>query len=367
MVENYARFMHDEGHDVTVATAKVPSFDYPHPYKVKNILSIPIPVRRPYRWGLPTWMVPWQPIYSFQSDIIHAHSPFTAARIALKLRKKYGIPVVTTFHSKFKYDFRASVPSDTIVNYMVKNIMQVFEAADEVWVGAPGVIDVMREYGYKGKVEVVPHAIDFDLSGVDVPLLKAQAKAELGVPVAVPCLLFVGQIIHAKNVLYTLEALHLLYQKGVPFKMFYVGKGNASAELMHAIKRYGMQDCIEWIGQLSDRATLQKYYAAADLFLFPSLYDTLGLVVREAAAHHTPSILLADSTAAKGINHAVEGFVAPQTTPADFAQTLQNCLSQPLLIKEVGKTAAQSLGLTWNQVIPKVIDRYKSLIIRKQI
>lgn len=366
VVENYARLMHDEGHDVTVATAKVPSFDYPHPYKVKNILSIPIPVRRPYRWGLPTWMVPWQPIYSFQSDIIHAHSPFTAARIALKLRKKYGIPVVTTFHSKFKDDFRASVPSDTIVNYMVKNIMQVFEAADEVWVGAPGVIDVMREYGYKGKVEVVPHAIDFDLSGVDVPLLKAQAKAELGVPVAVPCLLFVGQIIHAKNVLYTLEALHLLYQKGVPFKMFYVGKGNASAELMHAIKRYGMQDCIEWIGQLSDRATLQKYYAAADLFLFPSLYDTLGLVVREAAAHHTPSILLADSTAAKGINHAVEGFVAPQTTPADFAQTLQNCLSQPLLIKEVGKTAAQSLGLTWNQVIPEVIDRYKSLIIRKQ-
>jgi glycosyltransferase involved in cell wall biosynthesis len=162
VVENYARLMHEGGHDVTVATAKVPSFDYPHPYKVKNILSIPIPVRRPYRWGLPTWMVPWQPIYSFQSDIIHAHSPFTAARIALKLRKKYGIPVVTTFHSKFKDDFRASVPSDTIVNYMVKNIMQVFEAADEVWVGAPGVIDVMREYGYKGKVEVVPHAIDFD-------------------------------------------------------------------------------------------------------------------------------------------------------------------------------------------------------------
>ena len=158
----------------------------------------------------------------------------------------------------------------------------------------------------------------------------------------------------------------MLHQKGIPFKMFYVGKGNASAELMHAIKRYGMQDCVEWIGQLSDRATLQKYYAAADLFLFPSLYDTLGLVVREAAAHHTPSILLADSTAAKGINHAVEGFIAPQTTPADFAQTLQNCLSQPSLIKAVGQTAAHSLGLTWNQVIPEVIDRYKSLIIRKQ-
>lgn len=366
VVENYARLMHEGGHDVTVATAKVPSFDYPNPYKVKNILSIPIPVRRPYRWGIPTWMAPWQPIYGFQSDIIHVHSPFTAARIALKLRKKYGMPVVATFHSKYKDDFRASVPSDTIVNFMVKNIMQVFEAADEVWVGAPGVIDVMREYGYKGKIEVVPHAIDFNLSGTDVQAFKAQAKAQLGVPSDVPCLLFVGQIIHAKNVLYTLEALRLLHQQGIPFKMFYVGKGNAANELQQAIRKYGMQDCVAYVGQLQERAALQKYYAAADVFLFPSLYDTLGLVVREAAAHHTPSILLADSTAAKGINHAVEGFIAPQTTPADFAQTLQNCLSQPLLIKEVGKNAAQSLGLTWNQVIPEVIDRYKSLIIRKQ-
>lgn len=366
VVENYARLMHEGGHDVTVATAKVPSFDYPNPYKVKNILSIPIPVRRPYRWGIPTWMAPWQPIYGFQSDIIHVHSPFTAARIALKLRKKYGMPVVATFHSKYKDDFRASVPSDTIVNFMVKNIMQVFNAADEVWVGAPGVIDVMREYGYKGKIEVVPHAIDFDLSGTDVQTFKAQAKAQLGVPSDVPCLLFVGQIIHAKNVLYTLEALRLLHQQGIPFKMFYVGKGNAANELQQAIRKYGMQDCVAYVGQLQERADLQKYYAAADVFLFPSLYDTLGLVVREAAAHHTPSILLADSTAAKGINHAVEGFVAPQTTPADFAQTLQNCLSQPSLIKAVGQTAAQSLGLTWNQVIPEVIDRYKSLIIRKQ-
>lgn len=366
VVENYARLMHEGGHDVTVATAKVPSFDYPNPYKVKNILSIPIPVRRPYRWGIPTWMAPWQPIYGFQSDIIHVHSPFTAARIALKLRKKYGMPVVATFHSKYKDDFRASVPSDTIVNFMVKNIMQVFDAADEVWVGAPGVIDVMREYGYKGKIEVVPHAIDFNLSGTDVQAFKAQAKAQLGVPSDVPCLLFVGQIIHAKNVLYTLEALRLLHQQNIPFKMFYVGKGNAANELQQAIRKYGMQDCVAYVGQLQERAALQKYYAAADVFLFPSLYDTLGLVVREAAAHHTPSILLADSTAAKGINHAVEGFVAPQTTPADFAQTLQNCLSQPLLIKEVGKNAAQSLGLTWNQVIPEVIDRYKSLIIRKQ-
>jgi glycosyltransferase involved in cell wall biosynthesis len=248
---------------------------------------------------------------------------------------------------------------------MVKNIMQVFEAADEVWVGAPGVIDVMREYGYKGKVEVVPHAIDFDLSGTDVQAFKAQAKAQLGVPSDVPCLLFVGQIIHAKNVLYTLEALHLLHQKGIPFKMFYVGKGNASDELMHTIKRYGMQDCVEWIGQLSDRATLQKYYAAADLFLFPSLYDTLGLVVREAAVHQTPSLLLEGSTSAKDLVHGKNAFLAPQTGVADFSQSIENILVDTALRQKVGMQSAQCLGKTWSQVVPEVLDRYRSIIKRK--
>jgi glycosyltransferase involved in cell wall biosynthesis len=366
VVENYARLMHQAGHDVTVATAKVPFFDYQHPYKVKNFLSVPIPVRRPYRWGIPTWMAPWQPIYQFKSDILHFHSPFTAARIAMKLAKKNNTPLVATFHSKYRDDFRASVPSDWIVDKMLAHVMQVFDAADEVWVGAPGVIDVLREYGYKGKVEIVPHAIDFDLSGQDVPALKIQAKKQLGVPDGVPCLLFVGQIIHAKNILYTLEALRLLHQQNVPFKMFYVGKGNASEELQQTIQAYGMQDCVHYVGQLQDRNHLQTYYAAADMFLFPSLYDTLGLVVREAAAHQAPSLLLADSTAAKGISHGVEGFIAPQTTPADFAQTLHNCLLQPSLIKEVGKTAAQTLGLTWQQVVPEVIDRYQSLLNRKQ-
>ena len=364
VVENYARIMHRAGHDVTVATAKVPSFDYPHPYKVQNILSIPVPVRRPYRWGIPPWMVPWQPIYNFQSDIIHVHSPFTASRIALKLRKKFGMPVVATFHSKFKDDFRSSVPSDMIVNWMVKHIMQVFEAVDEVWVGAPAVLDVMREYGFKGKAEVVPHAIDFDLSGVDVPLFKSTSKAALGIDANVPCLLFVGQIIHAKNVLYTLEALRLLHQKNIPFKMFYVGKGNASDQLLQTIKAYGMQDCVEWVGQVHDRTEVQQYYAAADLFLFPSLYDTLGLVVREAAAHYTPSLLLDGSTSAKDMMHGQNGFLAPQTGVADFAQAIENIILDKETCLQVGKSSAISLGKTWDQVVPEVVDRYRSIINR---
>lgn len=365
VVENYARLMHQAGHDVTVATAKVPSFDYPHPYTIQNIVSIPVPVRRPYRWGLPTWMVPYQPIYKFQSDIIHVHSPFTASRIALKLRKKYGMPVVATFHSKFRDDFRRSVPSDTIVNMMVKNIMQVFEAADEVWVPQQSVLEVMREYGYKGNAEVVPNAVDFEIANFELDLLIEKSRKQLQLPDDMPCFLFVGQIILEKRVDYILEALKVLHDRGFAFRMYFVGKGYAVSTLKHRISKYNLENHVFYVEQIQSRTELQTYYAAADLFLFPSIYDNAPLVLREAAVHQTPSILTQGSNSAEVITDGINGYLGVNKTPEDFADSIQAIFADRNTFNNVSKGARETLGLTWSQIMPEVVDRYRSIIKRK--
>lgn len=365
VVENYARLMHQAGHDVTVATAKVPSFDYPHPYTIQNIVSIPVPVRRPYRWGLPTWMVPYQPIYKFQSDIIHVHSPFTASRIALKLRKKYGMPVVATFHSKFRDDFRRSVPSDTIVNMMVKNIMQVFEAADEVWVPQQSVLEVMREYGYKGNAEVVPNAVDFEIANSELDLLIEKSRKQLQLPDDMPCFLFVGQIILEKRVDYILEALKVLHDRGFAFRMYFVGKGYAVSTLKHRISKYNLENHVFYVEQIQSRTELQTYYAAADLFLFPSIYDNAPLVLREAAVHQTPSILTQGSNSAEVITDGINGYLGVNKTPEDFADSIQAIFADRNTFNNVSKGARETLGLTWSQIMPEVVDRYRSIIKRK--
>lgn len=364
VVENYARLLQERGNDVTVATAKVPFFDYSQPYQVRNFLSIPVLMRMPYRLGVPIWMAPFQPIMNFNADIFHGHSPFTAGRIALKLSRKYNAPFIMTFHSKFRDDFRRSVPSDTIVDLMIKRIMNLYEYADEVWIPQPAVLDVMREYGYKGKVEVVPNAIDYDLGNQDINILKAESRCKLGLKDNEICLLFVGQIIYEKNIQYILDSVKLL--KDVPYKMYFVGKGYAAIEFHEKIKQYGLQDKIFMTGQLQDRSALQVYYAAADLFLFPSLYDNAPLVLREAAAHHTPAILLEKTTSAEVIESGKNGFLSPQGQPSVFADTIKKVLSDKKNLDNVGKTASETLGLRWSQLMPEVEDRYRHLILRKQ-
>jgi len=364
VVENYARQLTARGNDVTVATAKVPFFDYPQNYEVRNIASLPVIFRLPYRVGLPTWMVPVQPILRYKGDILHLHSPFTSGRIALQLGKKYHTPVVATFHSKYRDDFKRSVKSDWMADKMVKHIMEVFDAADEVWVPQEAVLDVMRSYGYKGPAEIVPNAVDYDLTNFDLPTLRAQARKMMELDEETPCLLFVGQIIKEKRVDFILDSLQILKKKGFKFRAFFIGKGYWADELRINIMTKRLRDCVEYKGQLQDRSALQLYYSAADLFLFPSLYDNAPLVLREAAVHHTAAILTEGCTSAEVINPDVNGFLAPNKTPEEFAETIINIFSDKKKLQQVSDGAAATLGLTWNQLMPEVEDRYRSIIKR---
>ena len=112
-----------------------------------------------------------------------------------------------------------------------------------------------------------------------------------------------------------------------------------------------------------DRELLKRYYAAADLFLFPSLYDNAPLVVREAAAMHTPSLLLKDSTAAEIITDGYNGFLCAHTREA-FAKRIRSLLDDPETRARVGRNAANTIARSWESVADEVIDRYSQLIAR---
>ena len=102
---------------------------------------------------------------------------------------------------------------------------------------------------------------------------------------------------------------------------------------------------------------------AADLFLFPSFYDNAPLVVREAAAMLTPSILPIGSTAAEHVVNGENGFLT-STTPQDYAAVVANLASDRDAIIKAGQGAQQTLSRSWQNVVAEVIDRYDDIIAR---
>jgi len=115
---------------------------------------------------------------------------------------------------------------------------------------------------------------------------------------------------------------------------------------------------------ITDREKLKEYYAAADLFLFPSIYDNAPLVIREAGAMQTPSILVKGSSSAENIIDNFNGFLVENSIDS-FSAKLRELMESPDRIHETGLNASQSIARSWESVVEEVLDRYKKIILRK--
>lgn len=361
--QNYAYWLHQKGYETCVITPYAPGAEEvieAAPYPIYRYASIPIPMRKPYRLGLPqlTFNHSLQEVKKMCFELVHAHCPFTSGAMAKRIARKQQIPMVATFHSKYRQDFERAIPSKMIIDAEIKHIIKFYEQAYEVWIPQAAVEPTLREYGYKGHVEVVENGNDFSTPVGEIISLRAFMRSQLQLKTDETMLLFVGQHIWEKNIAFILQSLALLPY--MPFKLFMIGTGYAYNQIHDLIDELNLSDKVKMMGMITDRYLLKKYFAAADLFLFPSLYDNAPLVVREAAAMHTPSLLLAESTAADIIKDKYNGFLSPNDTQI-YANILAHLMMHPELINKVGDVASRTIARTWENVMEEVILRYADI------
>ena len=357
-ISNYAQWLQKMVGDVKVITPKVPGVDYKGlDYEVLSYFSVPVPMRPPYVTGIaemdPAFVTK---ILKRRFKIVHAHCPFGSGLVAQRLARLQGIPLVATFHSKYRDDFARVLPKPA-VDVVIKFIIDFYENADLVWVPQESVIDVIREYGYKGHVEVMDNGSDLVADYPDSYF--ADARKALGIKPDEFVMLFVGQHIWEKNPRLVIESLARM--KDVPFKMFFVGRGYAEQEMKDLVSSLGLDDKVTFTGNIGERDVITRYYAAADLFLFPSLYDNAPLVVREAAALHTPSVMARGATASAVLTDRVNGFLT-DNDPAAMEALLRELVANPELVHKVGLQASRSIVRSWENCVEEVLDRYNTLL-----
>jgi len=171
----------------------------------------------------------------------------------------------------------------------------------------------------------------------------------------VPVFLFVGRMMWYKGLRIILDALKLLQAGGQDFRMVFIGSGADAAEVQEYAKPLGSK-CI-FTGAISQRETLRAWYCRADLFLFPSSYDTNGLVVREAAACDLAAVLIDGSCAAEGVTDGVDGFLIDENA-GSMAAKLQEICKRPECMAQVGRQAGDRLYLSWGDAVKRARERY---------
>ena len=245
---------------------------------------------------------------------------------------------------------------------MLKNVISFYEKADQVWVPQESVKEVIREYGYKGHVEVVDNGSDLCADYPEKYFVDSRQK--LGIKPDEFVFLFVGQHIWEKNVRFIIDALAGI--EDLKFRMFFVGTGYAADAMKELVSEKGLDSKVTFVGNITDREKIKIYYAAADLFLFPSLYDNAPLVVREAAALHTPAVMVKGATAATILKDGENGFLIDNNLTS-FEDKLRELIADPARVHRVGVQASKTIVRSWEDVVGEVLDRYNAIISHRTL
>lgn len=98
----------------------------------------------------------------------------------------------------------------------------------------------------------------------------------------------IGRFIKAKNHIFLLEIIKSVIKKDNSIKLLLVGDGDLRSQIEATAKQKGIHDNIRFVGIRNDIPTILH---GMDVFVFPSIYEGLGLVLLEAQASGLPCVV----------------------------------------------------------------------------
>lgn len=369
VVDNYAKRLADIA-DVIVFAPSIPHQDFDDSkfkYKVVRCKSLHLNFMD-YSLPIPKLDKKFMRVLdSYDLDIVHIHSPFMLGKVGVEYAKKRNIPSFGTIHSQIKQDFKRVVKLEFLASLLTSKSIQVYDKCDKCFTVNPVVAGIYHnEYGYKTMPSIISNATEMEpLKNKSEAVNYINSKYNIKKDEYV--FLFVGRLNALKNIFLIVDSLKVLKSEhpNFKFKMLFVGFGQDEDALKEQIKKENMDKSIILCGRIDDRGELAKYYARADLFLFPSMYDTNSLVQIEAASQSTPTLFVTGSATSGTVTEDVNGFFA-ENNANDYAKAIFDILNDKKLYDSVSKNAYRDLYKNWDMVVKDVYEEYVKSLEEKQ-
>lgn len=292
-------------------------------------------------WGLPLPRVA-RYLDDFRPDVVHLLNPVLIGWSGAFAARRRGYPTVASYHtdlSRYARDYRLSwiVPLLRSHTRKLHSVAQVNLATSST-----------------GQRQLTDHGISgcrLWPAGVDLDTYRPADDADLprtGKPTA----LYVGRVAAEKE----LQHLAPLTDPSSPYALKIVGDGPALTNLRSRFRR-----TVSFTGRLSGDELAQSY-RRADVFVFPSTTETLGLVLLEALASGLP-IVAFDSPASRDL---LSGCAAARLVPAGRTDRLIPAIDDLLgsMPREALRDAARDhvRNKTWEEATATLLDHYVAAI-----
>jgi len=303
-------------------------------------------------------------------DLLHSHY-WLSGWVALQLRQLWSLPMVHMSHT-LGYPKNAAAqqvweqepPRRLQVEY------EVLKRSDALVAESPASKQHMvQEYGVDAaRVQIIPCGVDTTLFR---PQDQQQARRALALPEAAPVVLFVGRLQPLKGLDTLLRAVHLVRQQSPTLQVLIVGGGVGEGDPHEAEELGRLRGLAEHLAltphlafiKAQPQETLAQYYAAADVFVIPSHYESFGLVVLEAMACGIPVVASRVGGLASTVVHERTGLLAPVGDWHAFAQAIIRMLASPMLRDMYGHAGVQrAQTYAWRRVVERNVQLYHRLL-----
>jgi UDP-glucose:(heptosyl)LPS alpha-1,3-glucosyltransferase len=170
--------------------------------------------------------------------------------------------------------------------------------------------EMINVYRYpEDRIDIVRNGVPLEKFGFD-PELREKSREELNLKPGQTALLFAGSGWERKGLLFAIEAAALC--KDLKMRLLVAGRGNAKP---YQTKRLGFwrEEPVQFLGEVVD---MLRIYAAADIFILPTIYDPFSNACLEALACGLPVITTRSNGFSEIIQNGVHGSIVDQ--PGDL-------------------------------------------------
>lgn len=306
-------------------------------------------------------------------DLIHSHY-WQSGLVAGKLKEVWNdIPVVHMFHTLGRMKNRVATSDRELASSeRIEGEQEVIEIADRIIAATPAEQAQLHWlYGNRtAKEVVVSPGVDRDRFQ---PFPKEAAKAHVGIPVQDRSILFVGRIEPLKGVDTLLQAMALIqerYPTAVENVDVTIIGGDPwandpdleMARLQSMREQLGIHDIVTFIGA-RDQNELPFYYAAAEMVIMPSHYESFGMVALEAMASGTPVIASEVGGLAFLVRDGENGFHVPSRDPEALAERIYELLTNESCRIRLGENAREyARDYAWADIAKQILAVYSDLL-----
>jgi len=303
---------------------------------------------------------------SLSYDYIHSHY-WLSGIVANKLSNIWDIPHTVTFHTLAKTKTRARTGEDEAVFRSESELKIMKEAMGILVLTEVEKKDIHKLYKIPiEKIKVIPGGVDL---GIFYPEDKTYAREYLNIPNK-NTLLYAGRIEPIKGLDILIDAFNVI-QEHQDCQLIIVGGNLDQDHELKRLKSYAVQldllDKILFIGAVTQEK-LRLYYSAADVFVFPSHYESFGLVALEAMACGTPVVASRVGGIPSFIDDAETGYLITRRCPDPFVDKLETLLSNQDLREKMADSALKKAQImSWKTAALSLMNYYENLLTKYHV